>query len=137
MLDFGDLNYWAIITAWVISCAVGAFWYSPKGFAKQWKQQTGVDIMKIPEQEATKILGYVVASAAVQVISLAVVLNSLNVTEAAEGLKAGLLLWLGFVAATTVGTTLYQRRTWKFLWLNSSYFLIVIAINSVILGVWQ
>lgn len=136
MLDFGDLNYWAVVVAWVINCAVGAFWYSPAGFAKQWKQYTGVDIMKIPTQEANKILGSVVVSGLLQAFTLAVVLNSLNVTEAAEGLKVGLLLWLGLVTATTVGVTLYQRRPWSFLWLNSAYFLIVIGINSIVLTVW-
>jgi hypothetical protein len=137
MLELDGLNYWAIVVAWLINCAIGAFWYSPAGFAKQWNKLTGIDILKIPEKEATKILLSVVGSAAVQAGALAVVLNSLHVTTATEGLVVGLVLWLGFTTATTVGVTLYQRRSWKFLWLNSAYFLLVIAINSVLLAVWR
>lgn len=137
MLDFEGLNYWAIAVAWLINCVVGAFWYSPAGFAKQWAKNTGVDIMKIPEKEATRILGFVIASGLVQAVALAVILNSLNVTDAMDGLLAGVLLWLGFRAATTVGVTLYARRSWKFWWLNNSYFLIVMAINSVVLAAWK
>lgn len=137
MLEFGGLNVWAIAAAWVVNCGVGAFWYSPAGFAKSWEKHTGIDIMKIPQQEATKTLGFVALSALVQAVTLAVVLNSLQVTTAMEGLTAGLLLWLGFTAATTVGVTLYARRSWGFLWLNSSYFLLVMAVNSVILAVWR
>lgn len=137
MIELNGLNYLAIVGAWLIACGVGAMWYSPVGFAKQWAKLTSVDIMKIPQKEATNILMSVVLSSLVQVLTLAIVLNSLGVTTAKDGLIVGLLLWLGLTTATTVGVTLYQRRSWKFLWLNASYFLVVMAINSVILSVWK
>lgn len=136
MLDFEGLNYWAILVAWLINCLVGALWYSPAGFAKQWKHHTGVDIMKIPTQEANRILGAVLISGLVQAVTLAIILSSLAVTTAVDGLVIGILLWLGLTAATTVGVTLYSRRNWSFWWLNSSYFLLVMTVNSVILAVW-
>lgn len=137
MLDFDGLNFWAIIIAWFVNCAVGAIWYSPAGFAKQWKKHTGVDIMKIPTKEANNILGAVVASGLLQAFTLAVIINSLNVTEVIDAFWVGFLLWLGLTAATTVGATLYQRRNWNFWWINSRYFLIVMCVNSVILATWQ
>jgi hypothetical protein len=116
---------------------VGALWYSPMLFGKTWSKLSGVDIMKIPVNEANKILTFVALSGLVQAIVLAIVLNTFDVTTATNGFVAGLVLWLGFVAATTVGTTLYSRKSWKFWWLNSSYFLIVMCVNSVILAVWN
>ena len=79
----------------------------------------------------------VVVSGLVQAFTLALVLNSLNVSTMTEGLVVGLVLWFGMVAATTVGVILYARKSWSFLWLNSSYFLVVMAINSIILAVWK
>ena len=137
MLELDGINFWAVVAAWVINCAVGGFWYSPAGFAKQWKKHTGVDLMKIPQKESTRILMAVVVSGLVQAFTLALVLNSLNVSTITEGLVAGLVLWFGMVAATTVGVTLYARKSWRFLWLNSSYFLVVMAINSILLAVWK
>ena len=137
MLEFEGLNYWAIIVAWLVNAAVGAYWYSPKGFSKQWTKHTGIDILKIPEKQATNILLSVLASALVQAFILALVINSLNATTALHGLAVGAGLWLGFVAATTVGTTLYSKRSWRFWWLNSSYFLIVMLINAVVLAIWR
>lgn len=137
MLEVAGINIWAILLTWFLYLAVGAFWYSPAGFAKQWTKHTGVDILKIPEGQATKILAFVALSGLVQVLALALVLNSLNVTEVWYGLLVAFVLWLGFVAATTVGTTLYQQRSWAFLWLNSSYFLVVMAVGSLILTVWR
>lgn len=137
MLEFSGLNIWAIVVSWVVFCAVGAYWYSPSGFAKLWEKYTKINIMKIPEVEATKILVSVVVSSLVQVVALAVILNSLEVTTILNALLVGGLVWLGFVTATTVGVTLYQRRSWKFLWLNSAYFFVVMVIASVILTIWQ
>lgn len=135
MLELNEINIWAVVIAWIINCVIGAIWYSPIGFANLWKKYTGVDIMKIPVKEANKILISVIISGMVQALTLAIILNSINPIDALEGLKIGLLIWLGFITATTVGVTLYQRRSWGFLWLNSIYFLIVITINSLILSI--
>lgn len=137
MLELEGINYLAVAVVWVIYMVIGAFWYSPMGFAKQWTKYTKIDILKIPTNEANKIIGFVALSALVQASALAIVLNSLGVDTIYEGIKAGLVLWLGFTAATTVGVTLYSRRSWKFLWLNSSYFLVVMTIGSIILAIWQ
>lgn len=137
MIELDGLNYWAVLAAWVVNCAVGAYWYSQAGFAKQWAKLTNVDIMKIPTKEATKILLSVIISGLVQAFTLGVILNSLGVNTATEGILAGLLLWVGLTAATTVGVTLYQRRSWKFWWLNAGYFLIVMVVNSVIFAHWK
>src|SRR5690606_28557015 len=131
------INYWAVLVVWVLYMAVGAWWYSTAGFAKQWTKHTGIDILKIPTKQANSIIMSVAVSSLVQAFALAVVLNSLGVTTASDGLLAGLLIWLGFTAATTVGVTLYSKRSWKFLWLNSSYFLVVMAIGSVLLAAWR
>ena len=137
MLEFEGLNYLAIVVAWLVNCAVGAYWYSPTGFGKQWAKLSGVDHMAMPENEATKTLGFIILSAAVQAVVLAVLINSLNITDATSGVLVGLMLWAGFIAATTVGNTLYQRLGWKFWWLNASYFLVVMLINSVLLTIWR
>jgi hypothetical protein len=137
MLDFSGINYWAVLVAWLVNVAVGAVWYSPMAFGKTWSKLSGVDIMKIPVNEANRIISFVALSAIAQAVTLAVILNSLDVATTADGLKIGLLLWFGLTAATTVGVTLYMRKSWMFWWLNSSYFLVVMTVNSVILATWR
>ena len=137
MLELSNLNYLAILLATVINCGLGALWYSPIGFVKRWEEYTGIDIMQIPQNEANKILMYVVGSALTQSAVLAIIVRSIGAVSWMEEASVGLVLWLGFIAAATVGVTLYSRRSWKFWWLNSSYFLIVMVINAAILAVWQ
>ena len=137
MLDITGINFWAVLVVWVLYMAIGAWWYSTAGFAKQWTKHTGINILKIPQEQANKIIGFVAVSALIQATTLAVVFNSLHVDSVVNGLIVGLVVWLGFTAATTVGTTLYSKRGWGFLWLNSSYFLVVMSIASAILSVWK
>lgn len=136
MLELTGINYWAVAVAWLITAAVGAFWYSPLGFGKQWMSHTGINIFEMPDNEATKVLGSVVVAALVQATVLAVVINSLDASTVGEGLVAGGVLWVGLAGATTVGNTLYSRRSWGFWWINNSYYLLVIAANSVLLATW-
>lgn len=137
MLEFAGVNYWAVLVVWLLYMAVGAWWYSTAGFAKQWTKHTGINILKIPTKQANAIIMSVSISALVQAVALAVLLNSLSVATALEGLLVGLFIWFGFTAATTVGVTLYSKRSWKFLWLNSSYFLTVMSVGSLILTLWK
>lgn len=136
MLELAGINYWAVLVVWLIYMGVGAWWYSTAGFARQWTKYTGIDILKIPTKQANKIIAAVAVSSLVQAFVLAVLLESLDVSSLGEGILAGLVLWLGLVTATTVGVTLYSKRSWGFLWLNSAYFLVVMVVGSAILSVW-
>ena len=137
MLDLAGVNPWAVALVWLVYVTIGAFWYSPAGFAKQWTKLTGIDIMKLPKKDTSDAIRFVALSALVQSFTLAVILHSLHATALADGLFAGVVLWLGVTAATTVGVTFYSQRTWGFLWLNSSYFLVVMTIGSIIFTLWQ
>jgi len=137
MIEFSGLNYVAILVAWIISVVIGAFWYSPAGFGKLWSKLSGVDMMKTPKEETNRAIIFVTISSLLQAFALATILNSLNVRSIGEGLIASLVLWFGFTALTTVGNTLYQRQSWKFIWLNASFFLVVFVINGIILSVWK
>jgi hypothetical protein len=137
MLELEGLNYWAVLVASFITIVLGAFWYSPLGFGKRWSKLTGVDIMKLPQSEANKAIGSVAVGAIVQAFLLGIVVNSLGTETVKDGALLGLILWLGFVAAATVGDALYSRRGWKFWWLNGSFYLIVLVVNTVLFAVWS
>jgi hypothetical protein len=137
MLEFSGLNYWAILVAWIVYCAVGSFWYSPAGFGKTWSKLSGVNILKLPQEEANRAIMFVIVSSLLQAFVLAVILNSVGVSNALEGLLTALVLWAGLTAATTIGTNFYARKNWAFWWLNASFFLLTMSVNGLLLGFWQ
>lgn len=137
MLEFSGINYWAVLVVWLLYMGVGAYWYSTKGFAKQWTKHTGVDLLKIPQDQATSIILSVAGSSLLQAFLLAAILNTINVESILSGVVIGITIWLGFTAATTVGVTLYSQKSWKFLWLNASYFLVVMTAASALYSAWK
>lgn len=136
MLDMDGLNWFAVIVAWLIFSLIGAFWYSPVGFGKQWSAMTGIDIMNLPGNEANAALGFVAISAMVQAIALGILANSVGADSFADGLVLGLVVSIGLTVATTVGTTLYQRRSWGFWLINGSYFVVAMTINAILFTIW-
>ena len=137
MLDFEGINYFAVLVAWLISVVIGGFWYSPAGFGRQWSKLSGIDMMKTPKAETSRAIKFVAISCLLQSFALALLLNNLHVENVLQGLADSMVIWFGFTALTTVGNTLYQRQSWKFWWLNASYFLVVMVINGSIFSVWR
>jgi hypothetical protein len=137
MFNFEGINYLAVVVATLINAGLGSWWYSPSGFGRKWTKLTGVDLMKSPKGETNRAIMIVIVGAAIQAFVLAIVLNTIGTTTIVEGAVTALLLWLGFIAATSIGDDLYSRRGWKFWWLNASFFLIVMLVSSVLLAVWR
>ena len=136
MLELTGINYGAVVIVWLIYMVVGAWWYSRAGFAKQWTKYTGIDILKIPTNEANKIIASVAVSALVQTITLAMILQAVGAETIGQSLLVTWLLWFGLTTATTVGVTLYGKRSWEFLWLNAAYFFVVMSGAAIIFAAW-
>jgi hypothetical protein len=136
MFELEGLNYVAIAVATLINVGLGSWWYSPAGFGKKWSKFTGVDMMKSPKAKTQKAIIAVFVGAIIQAVVLAIIINSLKIDTITNGLLAGFVLWLGFVGATSLGDALYSLRGWNYWWLNASFFLIVMAVNSIILSIW-
>lgn len=137
MLDVHGIHYLAVLVAWLLNLALGAYWYSPIAFGPLWSRLSGVDMMKIAPERANKIIGSIAIGSLIQTIVLAVVINSLYVTDIVDALIVGLVLWLGFTAVTTIGNNLYMGKSWKFWCLNAAFFMVVMPLNAVLLAVWQ
>src|SRR2546430_7213173 len=97
-----NVNVLAVIVAALATFVLGAVWYSPVLFAKQWMQAHGYT----PEQlEAMKRRGVARAYAVsalcylVMAYALALLASYTQATSFVQGLWLGFLLWLGFAAA--------------------------------------
>jgi hypothetical protein len=137
VLDMTGLNFWAVLLVWLLNIGLGAYWYSPAGFGRLWSKLSGVDMMKLPKAEANKAIAFVALGALIQAYVLALVVRASNAATLIDGVVVGLVVWAGLTAAPTIGNTLYSRLGWKFWWLNSSFFLIVMVVGAAVLAVWR
>tara|TARA_Y100000031_G_C8076217_1_gene317467 strand:- start:182 stop:601 length:420 start_codon:yes stop_codon:yes gene_type:complete len=133
------VNYWAILVSGVAAVVIGAVWYSPGVFGKAWMQLVGFkkEDMKKAKQEgmAGKYLtGFI--GALVMAFILAHFIGFAGASSAVGGAIAAFWLWLGFIATTTLGSVLWERKPLTLYFLNNAYNLLSLLVMGVILGAW-
>lgn len=146
-----EVNYLAVLVAALVNMALGALWYSPALFGKQWMAIMGYtpEMMKNPDMKKKANKGYFISfvGALVMYYVLAHVMKSMiafmaqagsePVSAVHAGLMGGFWMWLGFVAVVTLDSVLWEGKPWKFWLINNSYRLVTLLIGGVILAVWM
>ena len=129
------INWWAVIVAAAVNMVVGAIWYSPAMFAKDWSKLVGRKM----EEMGDGAKGYVITAigALIQGLILSYIVGWSGATTAAKGAWLGLLIWVGFVAITQGVNTVFAGTRKKLWAINTGYFLVVLVINAAILAVWR
>ena len=137
-IDFGDLNYLAIIVAVVFNQILGALWYST--LATPWMAETGMTQEDIEGMKGTprQWYPYVIAIvlAIVFVLGLALLVQGMEADNAGEGLGLGMLAAVGFVVTSHGVNYAFEGRSLKLLAINSGYPLISYAAIGILLAVW-
>ncbi|MFM2415088.1 MAG: hypothetical protein RI911_781 [Candidatus Parcubacteria bacterium] len=136
-----ELNYLAILVAAFVQFVLGALWYSPVLFGKQWMEIMGVSHLSMEEiQKMQKEMGpfYAVqfALTVVYTISLACVIAA---WPESFGMLAAVKIWAGFVVPTQISGVIWgatKKEHWlKQILIMISYQLVGILIAAYILSV--
>jgi hypothetical protein len=123
-----------ILVATAVYFGIGALWYSPLLFMKQW--QTEIKKKEKESEMATAPSAMVATFAAmlVLVFVLDYLIGILGLNGVAEGAKFGLMLWLGFVATTALVNNVFQNGSKTLFAIDQGYHLVGIVIAAAILA---
>ncbi len=140
------INYLAVVLGAVIMMVLGGLWYGPL-FGKQWIALMGFGEGKVQEMQAkgmgamwksyalmglgSLIMSFVLAHS---VIFANAYLGSSGVWG---GLQGGFWGWLGFVVPVSLGTVLWEGKSWKLWGLNAGYYLVGLLIVGAVLSSWM
>lgn len=132
-----DINFVAIIVGAISNMIIGAVWYSPLVFGKQWMKLSGISQKDIDAQKSQMSKTYAMSfvGALIMAYILAVVLDLVGVATIAQGLQIGFLIWLGFVATTTLSSVLFENKRTELYLLNNGYNLISTLVMAGILTI--
>src|SRR3989344_6061991 len=137
------INYLAVVVAAVASTALGALWYSPLLFGKQWMALSGMspevlDAAKNRGMGKLYAIAFVGSLAMSYVLAHALVFASayMAVSGISAGLTTGFWNWLGFVAPVTLGSVLWDNKPWGLRVLKHGHYLLSLIIMGVILALW-
>jgi hypothetical protein len=135
------VNYGAVLLAAIASMVVGALWYGPL-LGKPWMKEMGLTKDKI-EKEKKKGMSQAYGLMFLGSLVMAYVLSHTTAFASAYmgiegvpvGLSTGFWNWLGFVAPVTLGSVLWEGKSWKLWLINNGYYLITMPLmGAIIMG---
>ena len=140
-MDFSSINWLAVVVCVVVSMISGGLWFGPKTFFPVWWKAIGKTEKDTPGGNNMGLMwGGTVFASFVQAVSMAIMVNFMGSASGgatlASGARAGFMLWLGFVAATSLTNKLFagQLKAWV---LEAGNHLINLVLFGAILGAWH
>ena len=131
-----SLNWLAVLGAAVATFVLGGLWYSPALFGRAWMAECGLTEADLRKGNMGKIFGFSFVFSLLMAANLAMFLADPK-TDAAWGATAGFLAGFGWVALGLAVISLFERKSWKYMFINGGYMTASFVIMGLILGVWQ
>lgn len=135
-----SIHAWPIIVASIVAFGIGALWYSPILFGKEW-----MALMKMTDAdmsaESTKgmwklyVSQFVITLITFSVLGFFVAFTGSR--TAGDGAFLGFLVWLGFSATESVGEILWRKTPLKMVLISSISTLVIYLVGGAIIGAWQ
>src|SRR5947199_1016042 len=135
-----NVNILAVIDAAVATFILGAVWYSPVLFAKQWMQAHGYRPEKLEEMKRRGVTrAYAVSALCYLVMAyvLALLASYTQATSFAQGLWLGFLLWLGFAATIGLTANMVSGNPIAVWVVDGGYQLAYLLLMGRVVAVWK
>jgi len=93
---FDDINWIAVLVAFLAAFALGAVWYSPIGVFPVWKRAAGITNEDMENASMGGAFGQTIVANILGVILLAMLMNALGIDDWTGGLAFGAVVGLVF-----------------------------------------
>ena len=128
-------NFFAIVTAALVTFAVGGLWYSPILFAGPWMRESGITPEKAKQASMGRVFGLSALAALVMSVNMAAFLGAKATLS--FGLFAGAATGIGWVAMSLGVIYLFEQRSFKLWLIDSGYQVLSYTLMGGILGTWH
>jgi hypothetical protein len=136
-MNFGSINWLAVIASVVASMIIGSIWYHPAVFYKPWLATLGKTWENRPQGAMVSMYAFTIIAALVEAVALAFVLKSMGSNGAGAGAAGGFMIWLGFVAPTNLVNKLFSGQGWMGWLIEAGNHLVYLLVAGAILGAWH
>jgi hypothetical protein len=136
-MDFGSINWLAVIVCVVVSMISGSIWYHPKTFFPTWWKVVGAGREQPGMENMGMTWGLTVLGSFVQAVAMAFMVNALGITTAVSGAMIGFMLWLGFIAPTYLVNKLFAGHGLKIWAIEVGNHLVNFVLFGAIFGAWR
>lgn len=136
-MDFGSINWLAVVVCVVVSMISGSIWYNPRTLFPVWWQVVGGGKETPGMQNMGMTWGLTVLSSFVQAIAMSFMVDNMGATDALSGARVGFMLWLGFIAPTYLVNKLFAGHGLKIWAIETGNHLVNFLLFGAILAAWQ
>jgi hypothetical protein len=130
------VNWLAVVAAALSSFALGGLWYSPAVFGRAWMRENNLSEERLKRAGTGRAFGFSFVFSLAMSANLALFLAEPK-TTAAWGAAAGFLAGFGWVALGIAVIALFERRSWKYIFINGGYMTLAFVLMGLILGAWR
>ncbi len=137
-MDISTINWWAVLVAGISAFVLGGIWYSPGLFGKAWLQESQVTEAAIQKSNKGKIFGFTAVFSLLMAVNLAMFLTDSpqQKTDLSWGMTAGFLTGIWTFCAIAIHS-LFELKTWRYIFINGGYSLVSLVIMGAIIGLWR
>lgn len=136
------INYLAVLIAAIAGMFVGFIWYGLL-FKRKWMNLMGYTPKSMANMKMSPTTAYIISFISyiimAYVLAHAIVFGSTytGIYGAVAGLWAGFYYWLGFTVPVSLGIVLWENKSWKLWFINTSNYLIALLVMGAILAAWM
>jgi RsiW-degrading membrane proteinase PrsW (M82 family) len=137
-----ELNWLAIVVAWIAAFIAGAVWFGPKTFFPMWWKAMGRDANDMNVGGSPIVLfGSTAIASLVQAVAVASVIHFYAASDPSfgplNGLLTGLSLGVGFAAATSLSHRLFSSQNFKVWIIEVGSDVLNLSLMGLIIGWWR
>lgn len=130
------INHLAVFVCAILNLALGALWYSPLLFYRAWFNETKLSEEQLAKSNPAVIYGLTFLFALTIAYNLAFFLGDSQTTPV-WGATAGFLAGFGWATLIFAIIALFERRSWKYIFINGGYITMYFTLIGFILGSWR
>ena len=139
-MDFSSINWLAVIAAVLASMVIGSIWFGHKAFYPAWlKALAQIDKTDPNDRNmgpVVRIFGLTILASFVQAVFMSLMVDAMGSTTLASGAMTGFLLWLGFVAPSSLTNKLFADRVQAWYYEAGNHLVTFVAMGAI-LGAWR
>jgi hypothetical protein len=135
----GDMhfNFLVVLVSGIVTMAVGALWYSPVLFAKQWMALNNMSADDMKNVNPAPMYAQTFVATLISYVVLAMAIQLTNATTIVDGMKTGFWIWLGFMTTLQFSSNVFSRVKIQGYFLDTSYQLVATLAAGALLAVWR